>query len=176
MAHPQCQLQHLHRDGDHNVIIAGTGHRPDKLGGYNMKATMWLHRVATAAVLTAKPDIIISGMAQGWDMALAQCAINMKIPLWAYIPFVGQEQVWPQATRLYYLELLRRAEKVVVCSEGGYTKAAMHVRNRRMVNDCDALLALWDGSDGGTANCISYASFIGRPYTNLWEAYCEQAN
>lgn len=158
------------------MIIAGTGHRPDKLGGYNMKATMRLHQIATTAVLTAKPDIIISGMAQGWDMALAQCAINLKIPLWAYIPFVGQEQVWPQATRLYYLELLRRAEKVEVCSEGGFTKAAMHRRNRRMVDDCDSLLAMWDGSDGGTAGCISYASFIGRPYTNLWEHYREQAN
>jgi uncharacterized phage-like protein YoqJ len=153
------------------MIVAGTGHRPDKLGGYNMKATMRLHRLATIAIQAAEPSVIISGMAQGWDMALAQCAINLNIPLWAYIPFVGQEQVWPQATRLYYHELLRRAAKVEVCSEGGFTKAAMQVRNRRMVDDCDSLLALWDGSDGGTANCISYASFLGKPYTNLWSSF-----
>jgi uncharacterized phage-like protein YoqJ len=156
------------------MIIAGTGHRPNKLGGYEMKATMRLHRIATTAIAELKPDVIISGMAQGWDMAIAQCAINMKIPLWAYIPFIGQEQVWPQATRLYYQELLRRADKVEVCSEGGFTNAAMQHRNRRMVDDCTSLLAMWDGSPGGTANCIAYASFIDRPYTNLWEIYREQ--
>lgn len=104
-------------------------------------------------------------------MSLAQAAVDLRIPFWAYVPFEGQEQPWPSATRLYYKELLKRAEKVVICSSGGYSAASMQIRNQRMVDDCDILAALWDGSNGGTANCIAYASFIGRPYINLWSQF-----
>ncbi len=30
-----------------------------------------------------------------------------------------------------------------------------------MVNNCDMLIAVWDGSDGGTANCVKYAQSKG---------------
>lgn len=153
------------------LIIAGTGHRPDKLGGYGPHTTLRVLRFAEAYLREAKPTIVISGMAQGWDMAMAQAAINLSIPFWAYVPFEGQEQVWPSATKLYYKELLRRAEHVVVCSSGGYRPAAMHHRNQRMIDDCDHLVALWDGSQGGTSNAVTYAIFSAKPYTNLWPQY-----
>jgi len=156
---------------DSAMIIAGTGHRPDKLGGYG--AQMYLHvlQIATEYLAETKPELVISGMAQGWDMALAQAAIRFEIPFHAYVPFIGQEQVWPQATRLYYQELLKRADKVKVCSEGGFSTKAMIIRNQAMVDDCDHLVALWNGSPGGTCNCIRYAAKVGRSCTNLWDKY-----
>lgn len=40
-----------------------------------------------------------------------------------------------------------------------------------MVDDADRILALWDGSSGGTANCVGYANDIKKPITNLWPVY-----
>lgn len=47
-------------------------------------------------------------------------------------------------------------ELVVVCG-GGYSPEKMQRRNAWMVDHCDFLLACWDGSPGGTGNCMAYA-------------------
>jgi uncharacterized phage-like protein YoqJ len=39
----------------------------------------------------------------------------------------------------------------------------MQVRNEWMVDHCNDLLAVWDGSDGGTGNCVRYAQRILEP-------------
>jgi hypothetical protein len=150
------------------MILAGTGHRPDKLGGYDPYTSKKVLALAVRVVQRFRPEAVITGMAQGWDMALAQAAINCSVPFRAYIPFIGQEQVWPSATRLYYKALLDKAETIEICSTGGYTKASMQLRNQRMVDDCDVVAALWNGSAGGTANCVAYAIFHGTPYINFW--------
>lgn len=158
------------------MIIAGTGHRPDKLGGYSPHTNKKVLAFATKTLEYHKPSLVLSGMALGWDSALAQASINLNIPFHAYVPFIGQEQVWPSATKLYYKALLARAEKVIICSTGGYSSAAMQFRNQRMVDSCELLLALWNGSRGGTANCISYAIFAGKPYTNYWPQFIMDAD
>lgn len=153
------------------MIIAGTGHRPPKLGGYDPYTNKKVLDFAQQVLKHFKPTLVISGMAQGWDMSLAQAAVNLKIPFHAYIPFIGQEQVWPSATRHYYHALLLRAETIIVCSPNGYSGAAMQARNIQMVNACDLLVALWDGSPGGTANCVNYAQFMQRPIVNVWNSF-----
>jgi len=35
-------------------------------------------------------------------------------------------------------------------------------RSEWMVQNCDLLVAYWDGSDGGTGNCVKYAKSVGR--------------
>lgn len=125
------------------------------------------------------PTQVISGMALGWDTALAMAAIAHHIPLIAAVPFVGQESRWPPAQRLRYQKLLRRATEVVVVTEGGYAAWKMQKRNEWMVDRCDVLLALWDGSSGGTANCLTYARqrHVGTPLLpavvidNLWSEW-----
>lgn len=153
------------------MIIAGTGHRPDKLGGYDAFTAKKTLDLAEKLLRFHQPSTVISGMAQGWDMALAQAAINLGIPFHAYLPFLGQELVWPQTTRLYYHALLRHAQHTVICSEGGFTKKAMQVRNERMVDACDLLLALWNGSPGGTANCLTYAMLKQKPILHCWPMF-----
>ena len=153
------------------MIIAGTGHRPDKLGGYDPHTIRKVLTFAEATLRHYQPSTVITGMAQGWDMALAQASINLNIPFHAYVPFIGQEQVWPSATRLYYKALLQHAQHVIVCSPGGYTKQAMQIRNQRMIDECELLLALWNGSSGGTSNAIAYAIFTGKMYVNLWPQF-----
>ena len=153
------------------MIIAGTGHRPDKLGGYDPHTTRKVLTFAEDVLRHYQPSTVITGMAQGWDMALAQASINLNIPFHAYVPFIGQEQVWPSATRLYYKALLQHAQHIIVWSPGGYSKQAMQIRNQRMIDECELLLALWNGSSGGTGNAIAYAMFTGKMYTNLWPQF-----
>lgn len=152
------------------MIIAGTGHRPSKAGGYSKEAHADLVLLAYKYLysLPEKP-IIISGMALGWDQALARAAMTADLELWAYIPFVGQQSVWPKGSRDYYNFLLEYASKKVICSTGLYTATKMQVRNERMVDDSDVILAYWDGSAGGTGNCIRYAIEKDKPIINLFK-------
>lgn len=76
-----------------NVKLAGTGHRPDKLGGeYNLRGPFTQKiSAATYSVLDSlRPSEIISGMALGFDQILAICAIHRDVKVTAAIPFVGQ--------------------------------------------------------------------------------------
>jgi len=43
-----------------------------------------------------------------------------------------------------------------------YTPAKMQKRNEAMVNDCNILIAVWNGTKGGTYNCIEYAKHVGK--------------
>lgn len=153
------------------LIIAATGHRPDKLGGYNSFVTRELQRLAEKELFARKPNTVITGMALGWDQAVGWAAKSLKIPFHAYIPFAGQELKWPPASQDAYRELLSYAGEIVVCSPGGYEARKMHIRNERMVDVCDELLALWNGTAGGTASCIAYARKRGRPVHNCWQAW-----
>lgn len=140
------------------MIVAFTGHRPDKLGGYGDTP---LRRAVTAALRTRllefRPTLAISGMALGVDTWAAQLCVELGIPFAAYIPFNGQESKWPKSSQIEYLALLHQARCVRVIA-GRYSTAAFQRRNEAMVDDCDALIAVWDGSSGGTANCYNYAA------------------
>lgn len=157
------------------MIIAGTGHRPDKLGGYDGETADRLCDFAIEHLTILKPDLVISGMALGWDMALAEAAHALEIPFHAYLPFRGQESKWPRGTQRFYQNLLAVAAKIYECAEPGYAAWKMQVRNKCMVDALtgprDTLLALWNGSDGGTANCVAYATKQGKTIINLWEHY-----
>ena len=62
------------------MIIAGTGHRPDKLGGYSDDVLSKLIKLARTTLFDLKPKKVISGMALGWDMALAYAALALTEP------------------------------------------------------------------------------------------------
>ncbi len=146
------------------MIVAGTGHRPDKLGGYDHYNPIrsWIREEIKVAFEFLKPTRVISGMALGFDQDLATVCIEMAIPFTAAIPFVGQEDAWPAHSRKYFDWLLERADEAVIVSPGEYSAFKMQVRNEWMVNRCDWLVACWDGSNGGTGNCVDYAIKVGR--------------
>lgn len=142
------------------MIIALTGHRPHKLGGeYNGEGPVsnWLLRQLSSYLRDTKPEKVISGMAIGADMLWAEAAVNLQIPLIAAVPFVGQESKWPSVSQDRYKLLLAKAAEVVIVCEGGYASWKMQKRNEWMVDHSDVLLAVWDGSSGGTGNCVAYA-------------------
>lgn len=148
--------------------IAATGHRPEKLGGYDTANLHASARIARQYLQLADVTEVVSGMAQGWDTAVALAALSLGVPLVAAIPFKGQESKWPEEARKRYFGILRRAKTVYVVSTGGYHPAKMQARNEFMVDYAAGLLAAWDGSDGGTRNCIDYAILCGKPFDNVW--------
>lgn len=153
------------------MIIAGTGHRPNKLGGYSLNARTRLFNTAIKSLEYLAPTKVISGMALGWDQALARAAIELGIPFIAAVPFVGQENIWPAASQREFHELCKAASEHVIVSPGGYSPAKMQVRNEWMVDRADRILALWDGSSGGTKNCLDYAATTGKPVSNAWKCF-----
>lgn len=152
------------------VVFAGTGHRPNKLGGY---ADPLPRGLARQFLEECRPDEVISGMALGWDTCIALAARDLGIPYVAAIPFEGQEHKWPEQSRRVYGAIRKGAAREIVISSAGYSAEAMQKRNEWMVDNCTLLIALWDGSDGGTANCVRYAERAGRLTINLWGRYRE---
>jgi uncharacterized phage-like protein YoqJ len=150
------------------MVIAGTGHRPDKLGGYSDEAFNRLVGIAEEYLTANRPEKVISGMALGWDQALAQACINLDIPFLAALPFKNMEVKWPRESQDKYNRILSHASLSVVVSEGEYAPWKMQVRNKYMVDNSEMILAMYDGTSGGTANCINYANSVGKPIVNLY--------
>jgi uncharacterized phage-like protein YoqJ len=146
------------------MIVAFTGHRPDKLGGYKLPNDTYIRvcKKIDAALKELKPEKIITGMALGVDQWAAMIAHKLNIPYLAAIPFEGQENAWPAHSQATF-RLLRKlaAEEKIIC-EGGYSPDKMQVRNIWMVDNCDVLIAVWDGTKGGTGNCVEYAKSINK--------------
>ncbi len=153
------------------MILSGTGHRPDKLLGYQAIAHDALALFCREQLADLKPDTVISGMALGFDIALAEAAVEMSIPLMAAIPFKGQESRWPIDSRLRYERLLKSAAIAHVVCEGGYAAYKMQARNEWMSDKSDVILALFNGTSGGTANCVAYAKKCGKKIINCWEDF-----
>lgn len=154
-------------------VLAVTGHRPHKLGGYDGYLFAQLVNFATAILMESQPKKIITGMALGWDIALAEAALGLHIPYIAAVPFEGQEARWRVLDVLRYQRLMKAAAECVVVTPGAYARWKFQDRNEWMVNHSNEVLALWDGSDGGTANCVGYAQKQGRLVMNVWLAWAQ---
>lgn len=159
------------------MILAGTGHRPDKLGGYDRRLFNDLCDFAAVVLTGIRPSGVISGMALGWDQALAVACVRLSIPFVAAVPFVGFESRWPSASQEDFKKLIMAAEALyVVCEDWQVADAgvpwALMERNKWMVDNSTDLLALWNGDrHGGTFNCIQYAKEGRRNIVNVWSAW-----
>lgn len=149
------------------MIVAATGHRPDKLGGYDEKTRRALGALATEWLHYNRPDKVISGMALGWDQAVAAACVVLGIPFIAAVPFPNQHVRWPPEAQARYRRLLDKASATTIISDA-YGQKTMQLRNQWMVDRADKMLALWNGSWGGTFNCLEYARKKGVEIENLW--------
>jgi uncharacterized phage-like protein YoqJ len=146
------------------MIVSFTGHRPNKLGGYKLPNPAYLYvcQQLEKTLKELQPTEAISGMALGIDQWAANVCLKLGIPFTAAIPFVGQEKAWPQSSQQTYHKLLSKATKQVIVCQGGYAPQKMQTRNEWMCNHCDQLIAVWDGTPGGTGNCVQYAKSINK--------------
>jgi uncharacterized phage-like protein YoqJ len=148
-----------------------TGHRPQKLGGFKDNPTKKgvlaaLKNILDRATRDNKEVVLISGMALGVDQWWAELGIARNLPVHAYVPFEGQESRWPQASRQKYTDLLQQCESIRIVCPGHYSAQKMQERNEAMVDAADVCIAIWDGSSGGTSNCVAYIRQQEKPL--LW--------
>ncbi len=158
------------------MIYGFTGHRPPKLGGYGRVPQQKLYDFAYQALeQNLHPgDEAIVGMAQGWDMAVASACVVLTVPFTAAVPYAGQQAVWPDLeTRQHYETLLSNAKDVVYIGQPprnmGEAATLLQQRNRYIVEHSQKMIALWDGSRGGTYNCIKYAKYKNMPVEYVWK-------
>ncbi len=149
-------------DSDNDVFkIAITGHRPNKLGGdYDLKSPLLLAIKAKlqGIINENRPTHLISGMALGIDTVWASLAIENNIKLIAAIPCLEHDKKWtPESKKLYHEILNHILTTVVIVSPRPYDDGCMQIRNEWMVNNCNIIVAVWDGTKGGTHNCVKYA-------------------
>lgn len=157
-------------------IVAVTGHRPDKLGGYDDETLARLTEYAMVVLEKIKPRLIITGMALGWDTAVALACVEMSIPFHAYIPGEWQPTAWKRnpAAQARWHDLCHKADRVVNCdpqNPGEYAAWKLQSRNEQMIDNAQLLLALWNGSRGGTYNAVDYARKNGRAIIQLWSKW-----
>lgn len=141
------------------MIVAFTGHRPQKLGGFKLPNPIYINvcQQIDKVLKELKPEKVISGMALGVDQWAASISYRLGIPFIAAVPFIGQESVWATESKKIYNKLLAKAVEKVIVSDGEYSAQKLQIRNEWMVDHCDKLIGIWDGTPGGTGNCIKYA-------------------
>jgi len=162
----------LKKEKDFYVMV--TGHRPNKLLGYdkNNPVRKYIFNIMSEVLSILKNKhkkiIAISGMAQGTDQDFCLVCLSLDIPYLSYVPFKGQENMWPEQSKKEYKELLNKSCEVKIISEGKYSPKKMQIRNESMSNDCDIAIAVWDGKDhGGTFNCVRYLKSTEKPIIHI---------
>lgn len=145
--------------------IAITGHRPNKLGNdYDLTSPLVkdiknkIQHIITQSNQSGSNLELITGMALGIDTLFSLLAIENKIPFIAAIPCKDQEKMWVQKSKDLYQSILKnKLCSIQMVSFKEYDLECMNKRNEWMVDNCDLLIAVWDGTSGGTKNCINYA-------------------
>lgn len=96
------------------------------------------------------------------DTIFAIAALELKnegynIKLHCAIPCKNHSNQWNKKDRQLYNYILSKADAVKLVSKEEYKPYLMQKRNEYMVDNSDIVIAVWDGSKSGTANCIEYA-------------------
>lgn len=119
-----------------------------------------------------KPKYVITGMAIGFDQAVALACLKYEVPFEAAVPFIGQESLWPEDTQAAYREILALAQKTTVVSPGKYAAWKMHARNAYMVNNGNLVVAYCkpNTTSGGTYQAVKLAqSTKGKHMINMFD-------
>lgn len=138
-----------------------TGHRelfhPDNIIKQGLKTYL----------LALEPDVVVTGMAIGFDQLVAEVCIELGIPFVAAIPYDGQEDLWSPDMKQRFYTILLHAADIVVVSPGEYQKWKLPVRNCWIVDNTDCLCSYMVERRGGTLHCVTYAEKKIRPVFNL---------
>jgi uncharacterized phage-like protein YoqJ len=162
-------------------VLVATGHRPPTLGGYDSQVEDALKRLAQKVLEKHDPFTVVSGMALGWDQAIAQAAVDQGRALVAVVPFAGYSTRWPLAAQKRYHKILNSAQMVqhVFNKQPDATQIsiAMKRRNVVMLEFAEAtpdhvVTALWNREPrGGTAHCVGAAQARALRVVNYYDSW-----
>lgn len=115
--------------------------------------------------------VFYAGGALGFDTLAALAVLNLKqsyddVELRLLLPGKGQENRWNLRQKRIYREILEQADSVeYLCDE--LTPAAMHIRNRELVNRSQKCVSYHINDSSGTAYTVNYAKEKGIEVKNL---------
>ena len=144
-----------------------TGHRPDKLP--------WGLDEGDPRCLAVKRSLareldglyrrgfrhFISGMAMGCDLYFAEAALELRgrfpdVTVEGAVPCPTQAQKWPEGLRRRWRAILNACDLETVVQQN-YDRYCMLRRDRYMVDRSATVLAVFDGTPGGTQYTLNYA-------------------
>lgn len=154
-----------------------TGHRSSKLpwGGNEADARcLELKRKLADALEELYGQGVrhfICGMATGCDMFFAEAVLALRerrpdVTLEAAVPCEEQDRRWTHGLSERYDRLLAECDSRTLVSRA-YTPECMMRRNRYMVDNAGTVLAVFNGSPGGTFNTLRYAVGLGRKIVEI---------
>ena len=132
------------------MLVGVTGHRPERLGTNWPIVERWIAGKLEEYKARGEKVSLISGMARGVDQIAATTAIDQGVGVRCYYPYMH---------KFSNLEdyIMTRAE-VIRYEHKDYVPQCYTDRDRRIVDDCDVLLVVWDGIKyGGTYYTYKYA-------------------
>jgi uncharacterized phage-like protein YoqJ len=116
--------------------------------------------------------VLISGMAEGWDEAIAKIGMRREIPYIVCLPNDGYGRYyWAQHSLLgvnridMFNELILHATEVIIVCNSLYEDGihSNFVRNQFMVDLCDAAL-VYNPSSSGTRDAVGRLRAAHKPY------------
>lgn len=159
-----------------SLVIAATGHRPKYCPCKYKENHPWLNDLKNrlyadlgAGYNSGQIQYLITGMAIGFDTWIAEVALELGIPVHAYIPFAGQENRWPTSSKEKYKDIISKSQNVVTISKEYHPKAFIE-RDKAMVDNCNMVMALLNPvvEEGGTFYTVKYAVSKKLKVENYW--------
>lgn len=151
-----------------------SGHRPEVLYAYGEDENSIYRAISAAvqdAVLDGYTDFLCGG-SRGADMLFARCVADARqysrdIQLHCILPCRNQAELWSDAERSQYADMLDSADSVI-CLREKYATGCMQARNRYMVDRSSLLISTYyRGQSGGTKYTVGYARKSGLRVVNL---------
>lgn len=154
-----------------------TGHRPEKLPWGSdesdprcLALKAWL-RDAVDTAYESGIRHFICGMARGGDFYFAEAVLALRgqhpeVTLEAAIPCASQSRGWSAGDRQRWRELVARCDLETLIQEH-YDSGCMLRRNRYMVDHSALVIAVYDGSNGGTRRTLEYAIRQKVPFVDI---------
>ena len=120
---------------------------------------------------------VLTSLAAGADLELADVASDLQIPLHVILPtpaqdfhkdFEGDDASWSRVTKYIDMTTAGQLGSTIRVSQGSSERPdCYHETNIQILQSCDLLLAVWDGQPengiGGTAEAIAYARRASMP-------------
>lgn len=161
------------------MILAGTGSRSLEIASFEHKK--FVLNYCIAAITEMQPDVIMSGMAEGFDHCLAVAAMHCDKPLFAAVPnetygnyYWRDHSVTGRNQATKFVELLTYAANTrengggvaYVTGKKLYVDGlhANFVRNKFMVDRADHFL-VYNPLSKGTAHCYDLIQKAGKDFT-----------
>lgn len=157
-------------------IIAGTGSRQLKVAPDQEKVRVWnwiLDNLRASKEKHGDNLVVMSGMAEGFDEAIALAAIELGIELHVEIPspdyrdyYWGKTSLTGRDRRDEFDAIIAHATVVNYTCDHHMSGKANFVRNHAMVDKADAFL-IYNRNSRGTSHCVGEIESAGLPYREL---------